>query len=50
MSKIEDKLTDLDARGSEEFDNAANKRDLHRFILSGALNFKLIFDGWFIHD
>ena len=39
VSQIEDKLSDQDARGSEEFDNAANERDLHRFILSGNLLF-----------
>ena len=39
MTQIEDKLSDLDARGSEEFDNAANERDLHRFILSGMFVF-----------
>ena len=39
VTQIEDKLSDLDARGSEEFDNAANERDLHRFILSGMFVF-----------
>lgn len=35
VSQIEDKLSDLDARGSEEHDNLANERELHRFILTG---------------
>ena len=34
---MEGRLSDLDARGSEEHDNLANERDLHRFILSGKL-------------
>ena len=32
VSQIEQKLSDLDARGSEEHDNLANERELHRFI------------------
>ena len=32
---MEGRLSDLDARGSEEHDNLANERDLNRFILSG---------------
>ena len=35
MSMVEDRLSDVDARGSEETDNLANERDLDRFILTG---------------
>ena len=35
VSEIESQLSDLDARGSEEHDNLANERELHRFILTG---------------
>lgn len=35
MSVVEDRLSDVDARGSEETDNLANERDLDRFILTG---------------
>ena len=35
MNQVEDRLCDLDARGSEEADNLANDRDLDRFILTG---------------
>ena len=35
VSVIEDKLEDLDARTSEEADNALNERELDRFIMSG---------------
>ena len=35
MTQVEDRLCDLDARGSEEADNLANDRDLDRFILTG---------------
>ena len=35
VSEIEGQLSDLDARGSEERDNLANERELHRFILTG---------------
>lgn len=35
MSIVEDRICDLDARGSEEADNLANDRDLDRFILTG---------------
>ena len=35
VSEIEGQLSDLDARGSEEHDNLANERELHRFILTG---------------
>ena len=50
VSQIEDKLEDLDARTSEEADNALNEREMDRFIMSGdildlylgLLNFVLI--------
>jgi len=35
LTEVEERLSDLDARGSEEHDNLANERDLNRFILSG---------------
>ena len=35
MDQVEDRICDLDARGSEEADNLANDRDLDRFILTG---------------
>ena len=35
MSLVEDQLSDVDARGSEESDNLANEWDLDRFILTG---------------
>ena len=35
VNVIEDKLSDLDARTSEEADNALNERELDRFIMSG---------------
>ena len=41
LTQVEDRLSDLDARGSEEHDNLSNERDLHRFILSGGLYFVL---------
>ena len=37
VSEIESQLGDLDARRSEEHDNLANERELHRFILTGEL-------------
>ena len=37
LTEVEGRLSDLDARGSEEHNNLANERDLHRFILSGKL-------------
>ena len=37
VNQIESQLSDLDARGSEEHDNLANERELHRFILTGKL-------------
>ena len=37
MSIVEDHLSDVNARGSEESDNLANERDLDRFILTGDL-------------
>ena len=38
ISQIEDKLSDVDARASEEADCNANDRDLDRFIYSGDLS------------
>ena len=35
VSLIEEKLDDLDARTSEEADNALNEREMDRFIMSG---------------
>ena len=35
MSIVEDYLSDVAARGSEESDNLANERDLDGFILTG---------------
>ena len=35
MCLVEDQLSDVDARGSEESDNLANERDLDRFVLIG---------------
>ena len=35
MTIVEDKICDLDARGSEEADNIANERELDRFIITG---------------
>ena len=35
VSQIEDKLEDLDARTSEEADNALNEREMDHFIMSG---------------
>ena len=38
VSQIEDKLEDLDARTSEEADNALNEREMDRFIMSGDMS------------
>ena len=35
LSVLEDKLSDVDARASEEADCSSNERDLDRFIYSG---------------
>ena len=35
MTIVEDRISDLDARGSEESDNIANERELNRFIITG---------------
>ena len=35
LSVLEDELSDVDARASEEADCSANERDLDRFIYSG---------------
>ena len=42
VSLIEEKLDDLDARTSEEADNALNEREMDRFIMSGELFVSLI--------
>ena len=40
VNVIEGKLSDIDARTSEEADNALNERELDRFIMSGSFNFQ----------
>ena len=35
VNVVEAKLENLDARHSEEIDNASNERELHRFIITG---------------
>ena len=35
ITQLEDKLSDVDARASEEADCGANERELDRFIYSG---------------
>ena len=42
MNLVEDRLCDVDARGSEEADNLANERNLDRFILTGEFDQFLI--------
>ena len=41
LTQIESKLSDVDARASEDADCGANERDLDRFIYSG--NCKIIY-------
>ena len=41
VNVIESKLSDIDARTSEESDNALNERELDRFIMSGNKGFVL---------
>ena len=41
VNVIESKLSDIDARTSEESDNALNERELDRFIMSGNKDFVL---------
>ena len=49
MDQVEDRICDLDARGSEEADNLANDRDLDRFILTGESGLLiLVFKAWVI--
>ena len=43
MNLVEDRLCDVDARGSEEADNLANERNLDRFILTGEFDHFLIY-------
>ena len=38
---VEDRICDLDARGSEESDNITNERDLDRFIMTGDVNMSI---------
>ena len=40
VSVIEEKMSDIDARTSEEADNSLNERELDRFIMSG--NYSLV--------
>ena len=48
LTQLEDKLSDVDARASEEADCGANERELDRFIYSGDyLRYKFIF--WSVH-
>ena len=47
VNLIEEKLSDLDARGSEESDNLANERNLDRFIMSGECRFFPMISWWF---
>ena len=50
MDQVEDRICDLDARGSEEADNLANDRDLDRFILTGKSKlFILVCKTWVIN-
>ena len=42
ISQIEDKLSDVDARASEEADCGSNERELDRFIYSGKLIFLVL--------
>ena len=44
LSQLEDKLSDVDARASEDADSSANERDLDRFIYSGILSIFHIID------
>ena len=49
MDQVEDRICDLDARGSEEADNLANDRDLDRFILTGESGLLIwVFKLWVI--
>ena len=46
ISQLEDKMSDVDARASEEADCNANDRDLDRFIYSGTGQFKSLFKNY----
>ena len=46
VNVIESKLSDIDARTSEESDNALNERELDRFIMSGNKGFVLSCFVW----
>ena len=50
VSEIEGQLSDLDARGSEEHDNLANERELHRFILTGELDNQFCMKFLLVHQ
>ena len=41
VGMIEERLSDLDARTSEEADNSLNERELDRFIMSGGYFLKI---------
>ena len=43
MSVVEDRICDLDARGSEEADNLTNEQNLDRFILTGNIVYVNLF-------
>ena len=44
LTQLEDKLSDVDARASEEADCGANERELDRFIYSGEnIRYKFIY-------
>ena len=42
LTQLEDKMSDVDARASEEADCGSNERELDRFIYSGKLIFFLV--------
>ena len=42
LTQLEDKMSDVDARASEEADCGSNERELDRFIYSGKLSFFLV--------
>ena len=43
MNIVEERLCDLDARGSEEADNLTNEQNLDRFILTGNIVYVNLF-------
>jgi len=42
LTQLEDKMSDVDARASEEADCGSNERELDRFIYSGKLIFLVL--------